>query len=273
MDSFQMERLSAAIISIAGCEAALENTLKYMTERETFGRKLNRFQALRHRIVELWADVEILRAYIDKVCEAHANGAFAVKECSIAKLKAAELAKKVSDECLQIYGGYGFMEEFPIARMYRDVRAGTIAGGTSEVMREIVAKIIFDGVTYQTAYEGPDSTKLNTPSMTAEKIIKSLPERIKQDKALTFEGIFHFILNGPGGGNFTVKVQKGDCQVWEGTLNEPTCIVKTDADVYSALEMGKMKPEEAFLSGKLQISNLPAMMEFISLFSKFKITP
>ncbi len=76
-----------------------------------------------------------------------------VKECSMAKLAASEMQKRMVDTCLQFFGGYGYMEDYPIARAYRDVRVGTIAGGSSEIMREIIAKIVVDAVSYKPVYE------------------------------------------------------------------------------------------------------------------------
>lgn len=271
MDSFQMERLSAAIISIAGCEVALEKTLHYMTEREAFGRPLSRFQALRHRMADLAAEVEITRAYVEHVCRLHASGAFAVKECSITKLKATELAKRVSDECLQIYGGYGFLEEYPLARMYRDVRAGTIAGGSSEVMREIVAKILFDGVAYNPVYDSQaasESAPHSSPS--AAELVRGLPQRFKKGKMPQYAACVHLKLHGPGGGEFTVRILNDTCIVEEGLQGTPSCSLEAEAALYADIETGKIRPEQALFSGKLSISDLGEMMTFSSLFTKLK---
>lgn len=272
MDSFQMERLSAAIISIAGCEEALAYTLRYMTDRQAFGRPLSRFQALRHRMVDLLTEVEVTRAYVDKVCALHASGAFAVKECSLAKLKATELSKKVADECLQMLGGYGFMEEYPLARMYRDVRAGTIAGGSSEVMREIVARMVFDGVAYEKAYADASSESSDKPgeSFSVRPIILELPRRFKKGKMPAYRGCLHLTLTGAGGGTFTVTVDEDTCIVQEGHHGTPTCTVEADARLYADLETGRVRPEQALFSGQLKISDLGEMMTFTSLFSRIK---
>jgi len=97
----------------------------------------------------LIADVKVIRAYVYHCCDLQHEGKYAVEECSIAKLQASELATKVVNECLQFFGGYGFTEDYKIARLYRDVRVGTIIGGTSEIMREIIAKTSIDQVHYQ----------------------------------------------------------------------------------------------------------------------------
>ena len=80
------------------------------------------------------------------------RGEFVVKECSMLKLKTSDLINEIAYKCLQMYGGYGFMEEYPIARIYRDVRVIPIYAGTSEIMKEIIAKIVIDGVEYKPAY-------------------------------------------------------------------------------------------------------------------------
>ena len=153
MDSFQLERLAGGLLSVGAMEAILETTLRYMQEREAFGRPIGKFQALRHRIADLATEVEACRQLVHHTAWLYEHGEFAVKECSMCKLHAAELQKKVVDECLQFFGGYGYMEEYPIARAYRDTRVGTIAGGTSEIMREIIAKMVIDDVQYQAAYK------------------------------------------------------------------------------------------------------------------------
>lgn len=149
MDGLQLERLTAAIHSLATTESALNYTLDYMRQREAFGRKLQDFQVLRHRVAQLVADITTTKAFIQHCCDLQEQGEYAVKECSIAKLQASELAVRVVSECLQLFGGYGFTEDYKIARLYRDVRVGTIIGGTSEIMLEIIAKIAIDDIQYQ----------------------------------------------------------------------------------------------------------------------------
>lgn len=152
MESFQLERLIMAIMGVAGAESSMALALQYMNEREAFGRKLTKFQALRHRFADLATEIEAARQMTYHTSWLHVNGHFAVKECSMAKLLTSELAIKAADICLQSFGGYGYMEEYPIARIYRDARVGTIAGGTSEIMREIIAKMEIDAIQYKTIY-------------------------------------------------------------------------------------------------------------------------
>ncbi len=153
MESFQLERLVAAIMATSACEHKIESTLHYMKERNVFGKPIIKYQALRHRLAELITEVEITKRFTYYCCDLFERGIFAVKECSMAKMKATELGKKVADECLQMFGGYGYMSEYPMERAYRDARVGTIVGGTTEIMKEIISKIAIDGVNYESAYK------------------------------------------------------------------------------------------------------------------------
>ena len=103
---------------------------------------------IRHKLVELQTEIDSYRAFMYLGTKRFSMGENAVKEATMTKYKIAELLKTVADECLQFFGGYGFMEEFPIARIYRDQRVNPIYGGTSEIMKEILSKMIIDGVKY-----------------------------------------------------------------------------------------------------------------------------
>lgn len=149
MDGLQLERLTAAIHSIATADSALQYTLAYIAQREAFGKKIQEFQTIRHRIAQMAADISTTKAFVYHCCDLQNQNEYAVKECSIAKLQASELAVHVVNQCLQLFGGYGFTEDYKIARLYRDVRVGTIIGGTSEIMLEIIAKMTIDNITYQ----------------------------------------------------------------------------------------------------------------------------
>lgn len=151
MNGLQLERTCFIPASVTTMEFAIEKSLQYMSEREAFGQPLNQFQVLRHRIAQLASEVEALKAFGYHVAEMYNRGIYDVKLSSMAKLICTELHEKVATQCLQFYGGYGFMEDFPMARMYRDVRVGTIGGGSSEIMREIIAKIIIDDVNFSKA--------------------------------------------------------------------------------------------------------------------------
>jgi len=148
MQKFALERIGMAVGAIAASEHALGQTVAYMHEREAFGRSISKFQVLRHRIAQLTSEVEMQKQFIYHICHRHAKGEYVVKEAAMAKLLATQLSDKVATECLQMFGGYGFMEDYPLARFYRDTRLGQIGGGTSEIMCEIIAKMVIDDVRY-----------------------------------------------------------------------------------------------------------------------------
>lgn len=151
MNGLQLERLAAVPGAVTAMEKALEMSLQYMSERKAFGRTIDKFQVLRHRIAQMAAEIEALKAFSYHCCKLYADGIYDVKLCSMAKLLVTEKSEEVATKCLQFFGGYGFMEDYPLARMYRDVRVGTIGGGSSEIMREIIAKMVIDGVGYEAA--------------------------------------------------------------------------------------------------------------------------
>lgn len=148
MGGLQLERLTAAIHSLATAESAVNYTLEYIKERSAFNKQLKDFQVIRHRVSQMMADILVQKAFVQYCCDLQNQGVYAVKECSIAKLQCSELAVKVIGECLQLFGGYGFTEDYKISRLYRDARVGTIIGGTSEIMLEILSKIFIDEIDY-----------------------------------------------------------------------------------------------------------------------------
>lgn len=271
MESFQLERLVAGIMSNAASEQILSETLQYMDERETFGRKIKKYQVLRHDIVNLYTELEAAKQLTYHACWQFANGQVPVKECTMVKLYASELAKKVVDKCFQMFGGYAFMEEYPIARAYRDARIGTIVGGTSEIMREILAKMIIDDVRYKKVYNEHDASsesKVKQERLTAKAIIKSLPQRLKIEKAADANHIFNFNISGENGGQFIVEISNGKCSVSEGLSENAECTVSSEDSVYADVELGKINPQTAVMGGQLKISNLMAMMSFSKLFER-----
>jgi alkylation response protein AidB-like acyl-CoA dehydrogenase len=149
MGGLQLERLIGAVSSIGSCDASLKYALQYMSERKAFGRPINKFQVLRHRVAQMASEMESNRYFTYHCCRLHNDGEYAVKESSMAKLLGTELCNKVATECLQFFGGYGYMEDYKMARVFRDARIGTIGAGTSEVMREIISKMIIDGQEYE----------------------------------------------------------------------------------------------------------------------------
>jgi alkylation response protein AidB-like acyl-CoA dehydrogenase len=120
-----------------------------MSERTSFGKSLDKYQALRHKFVELYSDMEICKQFNYAVTYRLNRGEYVVKEATISKLKSTKMADEVIYECLQFLGGYGYMEEYPMARLWRDSRLGPIGGGTSEILREILSKMIIDKKEYK----------------------------------------------------------------------------------------------------------------------------
>jgi acyl-CoA dehydrogenase len=140
MQKLQQERLVCAISSQAGAEQVLADTIKYTQERKAFGKPISKFQNTQFKLVECATEVEVGQAFLDKLIAQHNAGEYLVKECSMAKMWQTEMASRVIDTCLQFFGGYGYMLEYPIARAYMDARVSRIFAGTNEIMKVIVAK-------------------------------------------------------------------------------------------------------------------------------------
>jgi acyl-CoA dehydrogenase len=140
MQKLQQERLVVAIASQSGAERVLEETLAYVQERKAFGKPISRFQNTQFKLVECATEIEVGRAFLDKVISEHVAGKYLVKECSMAKLWQTEMGQRVVDMCLQFFGGYGYMLEYPVTRAYMDARVQRIFAGTNEIMKIIVAK-------------------------------------------------------------------------------------------------------------------------------------
>jgi len=120
-----------------------------MSERTAFGKKINEFQALRHKMAERASEVEMAKVFNYNIADQMKKGNYVVKEASMSKLLSTKIADEVIYDCLQMLGGYGYMEEYPLARLLRDSRLGPIGGGTSEILREIIAKMIIDKKDYK----------------------------------------------------------------------------------------------------------------------------
>ena len=129
-----------AVSAVAACERALEITLEYARTRNAFGKPIGTFQANRFTLAEIATEVNIARIYVDRCIEAHTAGELSDNEAAAAKFWTTELQFKVIDRCVQLHGGYGYMEEYEIARMWRDARVTRIYGGTTEIMKEIVGR-------------------------------------------------------------------------------------------------------------------------------------
>ena len=151
MQHLALERLIMGVNAHARAEYALDYTRQYMSERTAFGKTIDRFQALRHTFADCQTQMEICKQFNYYVTKRLDGGEYVVKEATMSKLQSTKMADDVIYQCLQFLGGYGYMEEYPLARLLRDSRLGPIGGGTSEILREIIAKIVIDNKDYKPA--------------------------------------------------------------------------------------------------------------------------
>jgi len=142
MQNFQWERLVMALAAVAGAERTLQLGIDYANERQAFGRPVGKFQVWRHRFADLATEIEAARSLTYHALRTMVAGEDATMLVSMAKWYSAELAWKVADEALQVHGGYGYMMEFPVQRAWRDARLGPIGGGATEVMKDIIARLM-----------------------------------------------------------------------------------------------------------------------------------
>ena len=140
VDNLPQERLSIAIAGVAAAKAAFEWTLTYVQERKAFGQTIGSFQNTKFVLAEVATEIEVAQAYIDQSILALNAGTLTAEDAAMGKWWCTELQKRAIDKCLQLFGGYGYMSEYPISRAYRDARVTTIYGGTTEIMKEIIGK-------------------------------------------------------------------------------------------------------------------------------------
>ncbi len=141
MQNFQGERLVGSLTSVAGAQRILDQTVEFCKDRKAFNRPIIGFQTVRHLIVQLETELEAARQLCYRAIDLLVRGQNATREITMSKLFAGELACRVADRCLQLHGGAGYMAEYEVSRIWRDTRLITIGGGTSEIMREILAKL------------------------------------------------------------------------------------------------------------------------------------
>ena len=151
MQHFALERLIMGVNAHARSEWALDYAIGYMKERTAFGKPISKFQALRHKVADLASEVEMVKTFNYVTAKRLDDGEYVVKEATMSKLLSTKIADQVAYDCVQLLGGYGYMEEYPLARNLRDSRLGPIGGGTSEILREIISKMVIDGVNYKPA--------------------------------------------------------------------------------------------------------------------------
>ena len=142
MMKLQQERLVCAIGAVIAAEFMLEFTIKYCKERNAFGRPISKFQNVQFEIVEMATETKLGRTFIDKLIMDHIEGKNIIVEVAMAKYWTTDMAFRVADRCLQLHGGYGYCEEYPIARAWRDIRVTRIFAGTNEIMKGIAARFM-----------------------------------------------------------------------------------------------------------------------------------
>lgn len=141
LSAFNTQRCLNPSVSLGLAEGAFEEAVKYARERTAFGRPIGEFQAIRHKLAEMYRDIEASRSLLYRAC-ATANPFPDPYMAAIAKITANEMSLRVTSEAIQIHGGYGFTDEFPVSRFYRGARYGTLGGGTTETLKELVGKMI-----------------------------------------------------------------------------------------------------------------------------------
>ena len=140
MSKLQQERILAAIGGQVAAEDMLELTLQYVKEREAFGKPISKFQNTQFTLAEIATEVQLGRTFIDQLIVRHQKGENIVTEVSMAKWWITDMARRISSQCMQLHGGYGYMEEYKIARRYRDIAVLPIFAGTNEIMKVIISK-------------------------------------------------------------------------------------------------------------------------------------
>ena len=140
MQQLPQERLTIAVGAVAACERILDMTLEYCKERTAFGRPIGKFQNTRFKLAEVKTETHIARVFVDHCINLLNKDELSVEEAAMAKWWTTELQKRAADECLQFFGGYGYMTEYPISKAYLDTRVQTIYGGTTEIMKEIIGR-------------------------------------------------------------------------------------------------------------------------------------
>lgn len=140
MTKLARERLVLAVAAVEAAAMIQQITLKYIKERHAFGKKIGNFQHIKFKMAEMATEMEICRAFTDKAILAYMDGSLTTADASMAKWYATEMQKRHTDECLQFFGGYGYMLEYPISRAYLDARIQTIYAGTTEIMKEIIGR-------------------------------------------------------------------------------------------------------------------------------------
>ena len=149
MQELAQERLSVAVVAMAAAESAVRWTQEYVKEREAFGRPLAKFQNTRFKLAEVTTQLQVGRAFVDRCLELHLQKKLDIPTAAMAKLWATEAQFEITDTCMQLFGGYGYMTEYPIARAWADARVQKIYAGTSEIMKSATdhVNMVWSGLT------------------------------------------------------------------------------------------------------------------------------
>ncbi len=140
MAQLATERLSLAVGAVANCRGAIESTIKYVKERNVFGKPVAAFQNTQFKLAEMATETDIAQVYVDKLIEEQNKGTVSPEQACAAKYWTTDLACKVIDECLQLHGGYGYMKEYTISKMWLNARIGRIYAGANEIMKTVIAR-------------------------------------------------------------------------------------------------------------------------------------
>jgi alkylation response protein AidB-like acyl-CoA dehydrogenase len=140
MERLPQERLSVAVANVAHAVAALEETIVYARERRAFGQAIGGFQHNRFLLAERQTEIDATRAFVDQCVAAHVGGELSAVDAAKAKWWSAEVQNRVLDSCVQLHGGYGYMDEYPVARAWADGRVSKIWGGTNEIMKDLIGR-------------------------------------------------------------------------------------------------------------------------------------
>ncbi len=140
MSELPFERLVIGLIALGAAKCAYEHTIEYVENRKAFGKNIAEFQNTKYKLAEVRTEIEVGEAFVDRCVEAHSNKSLSTEQASMCKLWLTEMQDRVMDTCLQLHGGYGYMWEYPIAKLYADSRVQRIYGGTSEIMKELISR-------------------------------------------------------------------------------------------------------------------------------------
>jgi acyl-CoA dehydrogenase len=140
MTNFMKERLSLCVMAYMTAQIALDEALSYVKQREAFGRPIGKYQVIRHKLVDMATEVEIAREFTYRVAAKMQSNQTPIKEIAMAKNFATDVAERTTREAVQIFSGMGYMKESVVERLYRDAKILSIGGGTTEIMKELIAK-------------------------------------------------------------------------------------------------------------------------------------